>query len=369
MPSLLGMTTSAFDPASRFRFIQFIPHFENAGWTVCHRPNRPDRLWSSTAPTRVVRGLHNRYGRLLMKMYRYGDIRSAAQFDVVFVNRDLAGKGTFFEGRLLRSNPRVIFDFDDAIFLGSNEPAVAWMCKHAAWVTPGNEFLATYARRFTERVTVVPTVIDTGTYSVRDYTSGGGDRPVRVGWSGSDQSIAFTLFPHLETIAAAQKQLDFELVIVTNTRPTLPVSDLRWSFIPWNAADEPAMSNWFDIGLMPLADDEFQKGKCGLKLLQYMAAGLPAIASPAGVNSEIVVHGSTGFLAGSPEEWMASLKTLASSRTLRAAMGQAGRDRCVSRYSIQTWLPTMLDIFDRVSQAAPSERQAGRNTAVARVCD
>lgn len=123
MPELLAMTNSAFDPASRVRLIQFIPGLERAGWKVDHRPNVPDRQWSSSLPGRWTRAAHYRAGRLRMKWNRWRDVSEAGRFDAVFVNRDLAGRGTVFERRLLSRNPRVVFDFDDAIFLGPNEAA------------------------------------------------------------------------------------------------------------------------------------------------------------------------------------------------------------------------------------------------------
>ena len=123
-----------------------------------------------------------------MKGNRWRDVQSAGAFDGVFVNRDLAGRGTFFEKRLIARNRNVVFDFDDAIFLSDNEPAVAWMCAHAAWVTPGNAYLASYVARHTDRYTVIPTVIDTDIYEARPLPGGGLSR---VGWSGSDQSIGW----------------------------------------------------------------------------------------------------------------------------------------------------------------------------------
>ena len=188
MPSLMGMTNSAFDPASRVRFIQFMDDIEKAGWTVDFRPNRPDRQWKSQLPGRLPRAAHYRLGRIAMRWNRWTDVRDASRADVVFVNRDLAGGGLFFERKLIRENPCVVYDFDDAVFVGPNEPAVAWMCRNAAWVTPGNAYLADFVRKHTDRYTVVPTVIDTRRYSTRDEGRSWPDGRVRVGWSGSDQS-------------------------------------------------------------------------------------------------------------------------------------------------------------------------------------
>ena len=351
MPSLLAMTNSAFDPASRVRLIQFIPGLEKAGWRVDHRPNVPDRQWSSPLSGRWSRAAHYRLGRARMKWNRWHDVSEAGRFDAVFVNRDLAGRGTLFERRLLSRNPHVVFDFDDAIFIGRNEAAVAWMCAHAAWVTPGNEYLAAFARRFTPNVTVIPTVIDTDRYEMAPERPAGA--AVRVGWSGSDQSIAAALFPSLPMLEALQERLGFEFVIVTNTRPTLPVPRFRFTFVPWKAEDEGLLGRHVDVGLMPLVDDAFQRGKCGLKLLQYMAAGLPAVASPVGVNAEIVIQGVTGFLARREEDWGAALEELVRSADLRQSMGRRGRRRCVEHYSIRRWLPELITILNRVASDRP----------------
>lgn len=347
-PRLLGLTQSSFDPASRVRFIQFMPSLAAAGWQIEHRPNRPDRQWRSPLRPRPLRGVHYRSGRALMKLNRLRDVRAAAHFDAVFVNRDLAGGSSGrFERLLLASNPRVIFDFDDAIFVGPNAGVVELMCRGAAWVTPGNPYLAEYAERFNRNVTVVPTVIDTDEYAPRDWTV----LPVRprIGWSGSDQSIRTTLFPYLDLLKELQAQLDFQLVIVSNTRPELPVAGVDWHFVPWSPTMEGRLGELMDIGIMPLVDDEFQRGKCGMKLLQYMAAGLPTVASPVGVNRDITAHGETGFLATSHGEWRDALLALVRSHELRTKQGTAGRRRCETSWSIRRWMPELLRILEAVS--------------------
>lgn len=358
MPTLCGMTTSAFDPASRFRFIQFIPYLQASGWSVTHMPNRPDRQWSSPLPFRPARALHQRAGRLRMKWNRWMETGAVGDFDVVFVNRDLAGGGNFFERRLLAQNPRVVFDFDDAIYIGRNEHAIAWMCSNASWVTPGNEYLAEWVRRHTPHVTVIPTVVDTETYVAGDC--GSSDRTVRLGWSGSDQSIAAVLYPRLAMLAELQREFAFRFVIISNTPPKLPVRDLKFTFYPWSADAEGRMGQLMDIGLMPLQDDEFQRGKCGLKLLQYMAAGIPAIASPVGVNSSIVADGKTGFLASSPAQWRTAIAELVSQPRLRTNMGRAGRQRCEQHYSVRRWLPELQRILLQAGHVPARSLMVGR---------
>jgi glycosyltransferase involved in cell wall biosynthesis len=350
MTDLLGITQSAFDPASRVRFIQFVPAFEDAGWRVSHRPNRPDRQWVSPLANRVARGVHYRAARAAMHANRLRDVLGAGRYDAVFVNRDLAGSNRLYERLLLRRNPRVVFDFDDAIFLGPrNERLVRLMCERAAWVTPGNAYLAAWARQWSDRVTIIPTVIDTDRYAPKRFTEADLARPMRVGWTGSDNSLRATLLPYLDMLARAQRELRFELVIISNTAPRIDVPGLRWSFHPWRAEEEGEIGRWFDVGIMPLVDDEFQRGKCGLKLLQCMAAGLPTIASPVGVNAEIVVEGHTGFAARDADEWMDALRALDRSPELRVSMGAAGRERCVREYSLRRWFPELLAIVERAA--------------------
>jgi hypothetical protein len=349
--NLMGITQGAFDPASRVRFIQFVPLFESAGWRVSHRPNRPDRQWRSKLGNRIARGVHYRAGRTMMRVNRVRDVMDARDFDAIFLNRDLIASDVRYERMLLSRNRRVIFDFDDAIFLGGakGERHARWMSANAAWVTPGNAYLAEWARQWTDRITIVPTVIDTDRYERKEWNGADFSRPMRVGWTGSDVSIVTTLFPHLEMLARSQKELGFELVVISNTKPTLPVSGINWTFHPWRPEEEGALGRMFDVGIMPLVDNTFQRGKCGFKLLQCMAAGLPTIGSPVGVNAEIVQEGRTGFLATTPDEWHEALRVLTNTPELRVEMGRAGWERCEQEYSLNRWFPELLAIVNRVA--------------------
>lgn len=280
-------------------------------------------------------------------MNRLWDIYSASAFDIVFVNRDLLEGNVFYEKFLMHQNPRVIFDFDDAIFLDGKAEHIGWICRHATWVTVGNEYLAKFAHRFTSRVTVFPTVVEVEKYSLKLYSPE--TRQFRIGWCGSDRSIQQTLFPHLGMLARLQAKLGFELVVMTRPRPLLPHPDIKWNYIEWSETAETQLSSYFDVGIMPLMDDEYQRGKCGCKILQYMAAGLPAIASPVGVNTKLIEHGKKGFLAEDEEEWFHAIKSLMSDTSLCQAFGSTARAFVEKEYSLKVWLPVLLELLGRLA--------------------
>ena len=364
MPSLMALSHSRDDPASRFRVVQYLPLLEAAGWTVTHRPNVPSRYWKSSASLRPLRSIQRRAGVAARRFNRRRDIRDAASYDVAFLNRDLQEGELAWEKRLFASNPHVVFDFDDAIFLGEKRHNhMAWVCGHAAWVMTGNDHLAAFAHRFTDRVTVVPSVVATERYELHALCDGPaserGDRDnrrLRVGWLGSDLSIRETLFPHWEMLGRIQQMLDFDVVVCSRPRPTPPSNAVRWTFLEWSPSTEEQIARHIDIGIMPLVDTEFQRGKCGIKLLQYMAAGVPVVASPVGVNASLVQDGKNGFLADTEHQWREALAALTESAELRRKCGLAGRQLCDSRYSLRTWLPILLNIFDSV---APERAERG----------
>lgn len=336
-------------PASRFRIEQFVPLLERAGWEVSLRTQRPARPWDSPYGG-PIRWLHRRARMRLRELRRWRDVRAASAYDVVLLNRDLLGGRAAFEDELFRINPRVVFDFDDAIHLGVDRAAhIGGICARAAWVTAGNAGLADFARRNGERVSVLPTVVDTDAYLVRrDHERR--DAPLRVGWLGSDRSIHETLVPHLPMLARLRDALGFELVIVSKPRPVLPASVGAWRFVEWSPLVETRVAELFDIGIMPLVDEPFQRGKCGAKLLQYMAAGLPAVASPVGVNVDILGDGR-GLLASGEDGWRAALVALAGDPGRRRALGEAGRSFVERELSVRRWFPVLEEILVRVADA------------------
>jgi glycosyltransferase involved in cell wall biosynthesis len=345
---MVAVTHSDFDPASRFRVMQLIPHWEARGWRVRHRPVWPSLYWRSRAPKRLRR-LHARLIAVLRRFNMIRTVRLARNADVVLINRELMWGAE----SILRVNPRVIFDFDDAIYLTDSAAHVEWLCRRAALVVVGNAFLAAQVRQWAKQTRVIPTLVDIPPAVPASASQGA----ARVGWLGSGYSIAETLFPFIPMFAQWQRELDFEFVIVSKPAPALPAASpgdatLRWRFVPWRPGIERDIAGLMDIGVMPLVDTPYQRGKCGAKLLQYMAAGLPAIASPVGVNQTIVRDGETGFLADTAEDWRKALRLLIADPELRRRLGQAGRAACERDYSIEAGMPRWMEALD-ASAARP----------------
>ena len=351
MPALTAFTHSTFDPASRFRILQWLPHLEDLGWRVTHRANRPPRYrrYSSGNLAERVSFLGSRWRR---RLNRRLDIARSAEADVVWLNRDLLEADPRWEQALVRVNPRLVFDFDDAIYLNDSRGHFPAVCAGAALVIAANETLAQIARRYSNYVAVLPTVIDTAAYRVvlpAQLAARPAAAPLRLGWCGSDLSIRQTLYPVLPLLAHLQAALGFELIIVSRPRPDIPVPGLRWRYVEWSPLAETRLADYFDIGLMPLQDNSYQRAKSGCKFLQYMASGLPAIASPVGVNRDFIEASGAAIAVGDDESWKAAIQSLADPG-LRQSMGARGRRWCEATMSIDHWLPVLDKLLHDVAE-------------------
>ena len=231
------------------------------------------------------------------------------------------------------------FDFDDAIYLPAASEAnrrLAWLkgagktkrvVAGASLVIAGNDHLAGWARGYARRVTVIPTTVDTEHYQVRE-------RPVAervcVGWSGSPTTIVHLrlLEPVLRTL---QREQGIRIRVIGDA--SYRIDGAAIESLDWRAASELRDLSAIDIGVMPMPDDEWSRGKCGLKALQYMALGIPAVISPVGVNREIA-DGGAAILASTQDEWLAALRALIADAELRSRVGAAGRARVEERYSV-----------------------------------
>lgn len=340
--------------SSRYRTFQYLPELELAGNKCRVIPLFDEaylehRYWAGRG--RVRDFLRALLGRLyaLAKVWR---------FDLVVIEYELI---PYFPSLLERwfgwlGVPYVV-DYDDALFHQYDQHKSWWVrrllgkkiarvMRGARLVTVGNEYLADYARRAgANHVEVIPTVIDLEHYpepiAVKPQCTG-----FTIGWIGTPATAKYLwgVAPALVEFCAGGKG---QLKLIGSG--SFDLAGVSVEVIPWDESTEVDHLKKLDVGIMPLPDQPWERGKCGFKLIQYMACGLPVVASPVGLNSEIVDHGVSGFLAETEEEWVQALNRLRDDPGLRRRMGQAGRKKAEERYSLQVTGPRLAELFKRAS--------------------
>jgi glycosyltransferase involved in cell wall biosynthesis len=346
-------------PGQRFRFEQYVDFLEQHGFecTLSH-------LLSETEDAVFYR--HHHYLQKLLIFLktirsRKQDVRKLDQYDIVFIYREAVMHGSVrFEKQIASRGIPIIYDFDDAIWLfdvSNGNRLFGWLkrpgktadiIKLSRAVIVGNEFLAEYARQFSEQVVVIPTTIQTGTYRATGEQKTG--ETICIGWTGSSTTLKhFHLaIPVLKKII--EKYPGKIRIKLISDEPYM-TNDIPVQFCKWNRETEVPDLMEIDIGIMPLPNDEWSKGKCGFKGLQYMALGIPAVMSPVGVNADIISNGQTGFLAASEEEWIEKLSLLIELPELREKLGKAGQKTVEEKYSFEANKLKWLKVFQSVTHA------------------
>jgi len=286
---------------------------------------------------------------------RLRTLLNTKKYDLVYVFREASLIGpAFFERMIERQNVPIVYDFDDAIFLPNVSVAnakfrflkfpnkTATICRLATHITVGNTFLAEYAAQFNHNVSIIPSTIDTTKYIPRtDYDIV--SIPTIV-WSGS-----ITTIQHLETLSSVlqklAKQERFKLRVIGAA--DFHLEGVEIENIRWNAETESSDLCQGDIGIMPLPNDLWSKGKCGMKALQYMGTAIPTICSNVGANAEIISDGENGFLAENEKEWLEKLTKLLHSAEMRSRVGKAARKTVEQKYSAEIQAPRVYEVFEK----------------------
>jgi glycosyltransferase involved in cell wall biosynthesis len=350
---------TALGSSSRYRVHQCLPAYSAAGLGFHVLPFHTDDYVRRFAGGRDWRVKARQVPYYLSRFWqRLRAVWQAGSFDLVIVEGEVFPFAPAIVDRLLwLRNRRVVLEYDDALFIYYGEMLdsprlrrilggkVADLMRRACAVIAGNDYLAAYARKYAARVEVVPTTVDLGRYPVA-HPGGPPDSPLTLVWIGSPVTA-----PYLQAIAPALQALAARRDIVLRVigAPGFTIPSVRVEALPWSDDNEVALLQACHIGLMPLPDDNYTRGKCGLKILQYFAACLPAVASPVGANRDIVQNGINGFLAGSPEEWTNRLDTLLSDREMRQRMGLAGRRTVEERYALAPAAQRLIAIYQSLA--------------------
>ncbi|OEU47122.1 MAG: glycosyl transferase family 1 [Desulfobulbaceae bacterium S5133MH15] len=353
MKVLLSSRYSRVGASSRLRSYQYLPYLEEHGIDVTVFPLLGDDylacLYSNNR--KDLRSV------AFSCLRRCCNLLKSRSFDLVWIEKEaFPWLPAWAEIALSRFGIPYIVDYDDAIFhrydqnlrkvvrtfLGNK---IAMIMRHADAVIVGNNYLAEYAVcAGAQRVEFIPTVIDLNRYSIKERTKA---VELRVGWIGSPQTAKY-----LNLVKPAIRRLynegnvSFSLV----GSGQIDTDGVPMSILPWSEETEVDHIQDFDIGIMPLPDSPWERGKCGYKLIQYMACGKPVVASSVGANRKIVEHGVNGFLAGPTEEWLQALTVLRDNPDLREKMGTAGRKKVEEKYCIQVTARRLLSIIQSVGK-------------------
>ena len=340
--------TSIIGPSSRYRVFQFLPHLAAHGIDC-----KVDPLFDETyfeilsVPLAAFRTLLKVPYVIARFLKRLGTLLVLGSRDLIVIEGQLFPYMPSLAERLLRWRYRVVIELDDAIYLTpGHKKKVPQLLSMSTGAIVGNEQLASYAQQFSPRVYVVPTVVDTNRFVpagqrscvAADHSA----ELITIVWMGLACNLRYlkVLAPALR---ALQSRFSMSLRVICSEPPELPGVNIE--FRAWDRQREVLDVQDASIGVMPLENTEWARGKCGLKLLQYMAVGIPAVASPVGVNGEIITNGVNGFLASTEQEWYDSLERLCRLAQLRQHIGEAGRRTVETRYSLAVWGPRLAELY------------------------
>ncbi len=340
-------------PSQRFRYEQYFRLLEEKGYTF------KTSTFIDSASWKILYKPGHFFKKIMAllkgNLRRIGDLLSIYKYDVVFIHREVSPFGpalfVWIVTKVFRKY--TIYDFDDAIWIPNASESnskltmlfkrfsnVKDICKWVTVVSVGNKYLAEFASQYNRNVVINPTTIETDGYHnlIKDHNTS----KFVIGWTGSHSTLKYLndIFP---VILELEKSFDFEFHVIADVPPKLSSKSLK--FVPWNKNTEINDLLAFNIGIMPLPDDVWSKGKCGFKALQYMALGIPAIVSNVGVNAEIVDHGKNGYICKTNDEWFLHLKMVLTQPALLKELSSNTRSKVVDYYSVKSNSENFLKLF------------------------
>lgn len=364
------------DAGSRYRIYQYLPTLERSGFRCDVRPFSTPELFGAirNGGCLLAKILHT----LFCTARRALDISRVKNYDLIFIHREVY---PFFAPRaeqmVLRRHSKVVFALDDAVYVGHDRKALKYSWLYRFKYGPGlnevfsgselviaaSSLLAEHVRQFTSRVAVIPTVIDLERYPF-SRPSEIVDRRITIGWYGSNSTS-----PYLQPIVPALRRLADEhpgrlrFSFYGDQRLALPLREAE--VYPFRLETEVEDLRSMDIGIMPMPDTEWTRGKAGFKAIQYMALGIPAVVTPLGMSTELVRNEENGLHASSADEWFAQLDRLVRDLELRQRLAVAARKTIEEEYSLQRWGPEFVDCLWRVyeGKVAAVNRAPGQAAA------
>ncbi len=352
---VLFLTPYPYDtaPGQRFRYEQYLSALTAHGIDYQLDSFMDDAIWEILYRRGLI--LRKALGILSGFFRRLFSLPGMAKYDFIFIFREASPLGPpIFEWIIAKVlGKKIIYDFDDAIWLANTSESnrivagikwhskVASICRWSHKVSCGNAYLADYARTYNKNVIVNPTTIDTLHYHnrIKDQHT----KSLTIGWTGTHSTIQYldVIVPILQKL---EKKYDFTFTVISNALPAFELKSLR--YVKWSKETEIDDLMEFNIGLMPLYDDPWARGKCGFKALQYMSLGIPALVSPVGVNTTIVDHGLNGMICSTASEWENALIALLTDSDLCVRMGMEARKKVETHFSVVSNTGNFISLFD-----------------------
>jgi glycosyltransferase involved in cell wall biosynthesis len=343
---------TALGASTRQRIAQFLPGLQQAGFKTTVQS-----LLGDEHMDRLLRGKKANAATALSAYWRrLKFLWGAGGANLAVIHTELWPYLPALAERIIEVRyPKYVVDYDDAWFVFYRNRLflrnkLDRLMARAAAVTVGSAYLAAYAKQFSRRVEIFPTTVDTDVYGLKKDIEDSG--ALVIGWMGSAATA-----PQLKRIervfALLARERKFTLRCIGAGDKFSLSTNITWEKRVWSQQTEVAEIQRFDIGINPLEDDSFNRGKCGYKMVQYMACGVPVVASPVGANCDIVQNGIQGLHATTIEEWVEALRRLMDDRELRLRLGKAGRQQAVEKYSLQTVLPRMVSLYKELTRSIP----------------
>lgn len=337
----------------RYRFTQYFPYLKQHDIECTISPLLDDSYLEHKFST----GKSSLIDVTACFFRRFRSIIESSSFDLIVLHcESFPYFPPVFEKIIKCAGIPYIYDYDDAIFhnydLHPNDiiklllkNKLKPIISNARFVLAGNHYLADYANKLNSNVIILPTVVDIDKYLVVDAKQH--KSPFTIGWIGSPSTSNY-LEDIIQTLDHVCNRGDSVVRLVG--AQNIFSGNMNIDVIPWSQKNEVTDIQSFDVGIMPLPDTPWARGKCGFKLIQYMACGLPVVASPVGVNKEIVENGVNGFLATTPKEWQSALEILKADQELRSRMGAAGRKKVEEHYSLQAVADQFVNIIKEAAK-------------------
>lgn len=336
MKKIIALTQGLTIPSTRFRISQYAQGWRQAGFGF----EQLNAKVSAYPPAGFFNRLYWLFDELIHRCLQINSVNSA---DVVIVQRELIS--TLYTVERCIKAPLVL-DVDDAIFMHRNGKAAKALALQASHIVCGNQFLANYFSHYNNNITVIPTAVDTERFKPSEVKSAS----LLIGWSGSSSGFDYLYAIEAELKKVLDDKTDWKLSIVSNKEPEFKVlQPQQWIFTQWTPENEVSTIQDMSIGIMPLSDDEWTRGKCSYKMLLYMACGVPVVVSDVGMNTEILAAAEVGFGINKLSDWSVLLCQMIEDEVLRVECGRQGRQLAEAEFSLTTCNQKWLTVLSTVS--------------------